>query len=268
NNGALEVNTGNGIRAGFGRLEVNIGNGLRFDAFGVLEVVNTNPVNFLTNSGSSVETYTLNENDYMVILSGNAFNIGLPILNNDNMGRVYHIVNLSNKPANFIGANVQGFTLSEIVRTIPANSSLTIQSTGIWWQIIGNRLNPGSGLEIALGELKARIGSGLVFDGERRIAVSNIKPLINVGNNLVGPVESVTLDHTHHTVFINSERIRIIFPEAGEHTGRVYCIVNKTSTPRDIGRNLRNFNGMQLSTIPGHSSMEFQSNGVTWERLR
>ncbi|WP_136468728.1 hypothetical protein [Flagellimonas onchidii] len=262
-----EVSTGDGLRVNGGALEVNIGDGLRFDAAGALEVGNIRPLKFVINIGSSSETYTLNENDYTVILSGNSFNIELPTPNTDNQGRIYHIVNLSNNPANFIGSNVRGFTLSEVLRTIPANSSLTIQSTGNWWQIIGDRpVNPGRGLEIALGELKARIGSGLIFDEERRIAVSNIKPINSVGSRLGTPVR-LTLDHTHHTVVITNEAAVILFPEAAEHEGRVYRLVNKTSTPRDIGPNLAGFDGIQISTIPRHSSMEFQSDGITWKRI-
>ncbi|WP_136467738.1 hypothetical protein [Flagellimonas onchidii] len=133
---------------------------------------------------------------------------------------------------------------------------------------IGNKLQivPGRGLKANTSDgFELNPGRGLTFEG-REIIVNNIKPIDLVISPLGAPVR-LTLDHTHHTVVIRNEAVVIIFPEASEHEGRVYRIVNRTSTNRLIGPNLAGFDGIQISTIPGHSSMEFQSTGVTWLRI-
>ena len=90
----------------------------------------------------------------------------------------------------------------------------------------------------------------------------------SISNSITIISGDLTLDASHKTVIIPSgSAFTVTLPPAVTRTGRVYTIVNNTAGAKTIGSYF-DLAGTSVTTIDATSSIEVQSDGTNWWRIR
>ncbi|MBQ4916125.1 hypothetical protein J8L85_16850 [Maribacter sp. MMG018] len=98
-----------------------------------------------------------------------------------------------------------------------------------------------------------------------QLANSTLEVNGSVATAITSPGSSLTLNETHHTVLIDSNR-SITLPSANTCEGRTYIIKNTHSSAISISTYVDN-TGTNSTSVPSNSVVQLQSDGSSWHSI-
>ena len=118
--------------------------------------------------------------------------------------------------------------------------------------------------------------STLFIDGtnnEVGIGENNPQSKLDVNGSISRSI--LVVNNVATNTFLNSNLCNVILnanttvvlPQPVNANGRVYCIVNRTNSSRNISTYL-GLNGSMVTSIPANSSLTVQSDGTAWYQIR